>query len=70
MAAGVLNHGQGNALAVKLDAAVRALNRGNGQAACNELGAFTNQIEAFINAGLLSAGQGQALTGPISNLCP
>jgi hypothetical protein len=67
--AGVLNQGQGTALTTKLDAALAALNRGNQNAACGQLGAFSNQVEAFVRAGILSPAQGQGLIGPISSLC-
>jgi hypothetical protein len=48
-------------LAKKLDAAVISLNRGNTNAAVGQLGAFINQVEAFIRAGILPPEKGQAL---------
>ncbi len=42
-------------------------------AACNQLRAFINQVNAFINVGILSDAEGQALidiaNGVISELC-
>lgn len=54
IATGVLNRGQGNALLVKLDAAMQQLDLGNVNAATNELQAFINQVQAYISAGVLS----------------
>jgi hypothetical protein len=58
---GALNPGQGNALVVKLQAAVNSMNRCQGLPACNQLGAFLNQVQAFIKVGTLAPAQGQAL---------
>jgi hypothetical protein len=70
---GVLNQGQGNALIAKLEAAERMFNEGNTMAACNELQAFINQLEAYVRAGILSVEEGQSLIGAansmISQLC-
>jgi len=52
---GVLNDGQGNALAVKLQGAVEKLADDETEAAMSKLGAFINQVEAFRDAGILSA---------------
>ena len=43
---GVLNQGQGNALIAKLKTAEKMLNKGNTTAACNQLQAFINQVQA------------------------
>ncbi|HEX5726404.1 MAG TPA: DNA/RNA non-specific endonuclease [Longimicrobiaceae bacterium] len=59
--AGVLNHGNGNALDAKLDAADKSLDKGHDATAANQLGAFVNQVEAFVSTGKLTAAQGQAL---------
>jgi hypothetical protein len=61
-AAGVLNAGNTNALLVKLDAAQAALARGSDEAARGSLGAFINQVNAFVRTGKLTAAQGTALT--------
>jgi polar amino acid transport system substrate-binding protein len=58
---GVLNDGQGNALAVKLDGALRKLADGETESAMNHLQAFINQVEAFRDAGILSDVQGASL---------
>ena len=58
---GVLNHGQGNSLIAKLDAAIKNLNKENTNAPINELQAFINKVQANIRAGKLSPAQGQVL---------
>ena len=58
---GVLNGGQGNALAVKLQGAVEKLADDETEAAMSKLGAFINQVEAFRAAGMLSDGQSASL---------
>lgn len=61
VAQGVLNRGQGNALIVKLEAALRKLDRGSTNTAINQLQAFINQVEAFVRSKRLTAAQGQML---------
>jgi len=61
VAAGVLNQGQGNALIVKLEGAQKKLDKGQTNAAINQLQAFINQVNDFISAGILTPVQGQAL---------
>jgi hypothetical protein len=58
---GLLTQDQADGLMDKLGAAVASLNRGNTRAACNQLHAFTNQVNAFINAGVLLQDKGQEL---------
>src|SRR3989454_2702797 len=58
---GVLNDGQGNALNVKLEGALRKLADGETEPAMNKLGAFINQVEAFRAAGILSETQSASL---------
>ncbi len=58
---GVLNVGQGNALAVKLQGAVEKLAGDETEPAMNKLAAFINQVEDFRDAGILSEGQGASL---------
>ena len=58
---GSLNKGQGNGLVVKLQAAIRQLERGNEGAAVNQLGAFANQVNAFMRAGILTPEEGHPL---------
>ena len=59
IATGVLNRGQGNALLVKLDAAVQQLDLGNIDTASHQLQAFIDQVQAYLNAGILSASEAQ-----------
>lgn len=59
--AGVLNQGQGNALIVKLEAALDQLDHCNVKAAANQLQAFVDQVNGFIDAGILTVEQGQPL---------
>ncbi len=58
---GVLNNGQGRALAVNLQGALDKLAVGETEAAMNEVGAFINQVDAFRNAGILSDVQSASL---------
>lgn len=58
---GQLTHGQAAGLKAKLEAAIASLNHGNTGAACNQLQAFINQVNAFINARKLSQSEGQEL---------
>ncbi|MBW3540365.1 MAG: hypothetical protein KY476_08850 [Planctomycetes bacterium] len=61
VAGGVLNHGQGNALLVKVQAAIQQLDNDNEAPAINQLQAFINQVNDFIGSGILTAAQGQPL---------
>ncbi len=61
VAGGVLNHGQGKALLVKLQAAIQQLDSGNITAAKQLLQAFVDHVGAFITAGILMPAQGQPL---------
>jgi hypothetical protein len=56
-AAGVLNKGQANSLIVKLD-----LKGNNGDS--GKVGAFLNEVAAYLNAGILAQAQADALLGP------
>lgn len=56
-----LNQGQGNALTSKLNAAIQQVNHENSNAAAGQLQAFTNQVSAFVSAGILSSAAGQSL---------
>jgi len=58
---GTLNGGQVNALISKLQTIIDKLNKGQTNAACNQLGAFINQVTAFINGGTLTSAEGQPL---------
>ena len=52
-----LNAGQKNSLLAKLNAAGDAMQRGNTGAACNQLSAFGNEVEAQQKAGHLTSGE-------------
>lgn len=58
---GVLNNGQGNALLVKLEHSMQHLDSGRVTPAVNGLGAFVNQVNAFISADVLTSAEGQPL---------
>jgi len=58
---GALNDGQGKALGVKLEGALRKLADGETEPAMNKVVAFVNQVEAFRDAGILSEGQSASL---------
>lgn len=49
-----LNKGNGNALTKKLENAIKNIEQGNTDGACDKLGAFINQVNAFVNSGKLS----------------
>ncbi len=70
---GVLNQGEANALNSKLGAALKSLEMGNTETACNQLQAFINQVNAFIFSAILTEEQGQPLinaaTNVISQVC-
>lgn len=60
---GVLNIGQGNALTVKLDNALKQIARNNYKPAGNQINAFVNQVDAFVKNGTLSNDMGAYLKG-------
>jgi hypothetical protein len=59
--AGVLNDGQANSLIVKLESAIKNLDKGKAKTALNNLNAFMNQVQAFIKGGVLTPEEGQSL---------
>jgi hypothetical protein len=61
IAAGALNPGQGNALIVKLEAALQQWEHCHAKTAANQLGAFINQVNDYISQGVLTPEQGQPL---------
>jgi sugar lactone lactonase YvrE len=65
---GALNGGQGNALIVKLEAALQKLLEDKTKTAINQLGAFRNQVEALIQSGELTPGEGQPLLDAVDGL--
>jgi len=56
-----LNGGQGNALTSKLENVLAKLAKGNTSAAANQLSAFINQVEDYIDDGVLTFEQGNPL---------
>lgn len=54
-----LNQGLTTSLIVKLNAASASLERGQPHVACNQLGAFINELNALMQAGQLPASEGQ-----------
>ena len=63
-AAGVLNQGQANSLIVKLSHAIDSLNTKPDQpTACNQLQAFVNEVNAYVQGGKLTQAQADSLLG-------
>lgn len=58
---GILSSGNGNALIVKLNAAIASLNNGNIKAGDNQMGAFIDQVNAFVKSGKLDSADAQTL---------
>ena len=58
---GALNNGQANSLRVKLDAAVRSIERGSVTAAAGQLEAFLNEVDALVRSGRLTRSQVDAV---------
>ena len=65
---GALNGGQGNALIVKLEAALHKLLDDKTKTAINQLGAFRNQVEAFMQSGELPLEEGQPLLDAVDTI--
>ena len=62
--AGVLNHGQANSFIVKLNHAIDSLNSKPDQpTACNQLQAFVNEVNAYVQSGKLTQAQADSLLG-------
>ena len=62
--AGVLNHGQANSFIVKLQHAIDSLNSKPDQpTACNQLQAFVNEVNAYVQSGKLTQAQADSLLG-------
>ena len=59
---GDLSGGQKNSLQVKLNAAANSYQRGDIGAACNQLNAFINEVDADLNGGRLTTGEAGTLT--------
>ncbi|MGH7701196.1 MAG: PKD domain-containing protein [Gemmatimonadales bacterium] len=68
VADGSVNRGNANALIVVLEAAMHQLDRGNPEAALNQLAAFVNQVEAAVRTGRLSADQAEQLLAAVQRV--
>jgi len=62
-----LREGNGNALIVKINNAIKSMEKCNNTAAINELSALINQLEAFVKSGLLTEEQGELLISKAEN---
>ncbi|MFB5620300.1 MAG: MopE-related protein [Nitrosopumilus sp.] len=58
---GTLNNGQQNSLTSKLENIIAKIDKGKTNAACNQLGAFENQVNSLVSEAVLTPAQGQAL---------
>jgi len=62
--AGVLNHGQANSFIVKLNHAIDSLDSKPDQpTGCNQLQAFVNEVNAYVQSGKLAQAQADSLLG-------
>ena len=61
-----LSAGNTNALKAKLQAALQQAERGNATPASGQLGAFSNQVRAFANQGLLTEEAAERLTDNVN----
>jgi hypothetical protein len=61
VAGGSLTVDQGAGLIDKLQQVQSKIDNGKPAAACNQVGSFINQVNAFLNSGSLATSQGQAL---------
>jgi hypothetical protein len=61
MNAGTLTTDQAAGLIDKLNAIIAKLTNGQTGPACNQFNAFINQVDAFVNSGVLTPAQSQAL---------
>jgi len=63
---GRLNKGQGNALIVKLEQAIKHLDQDQPQTALNVLNAFESQVMDYMHDGVLTPEEGQALLDAVN----
>jgi hypothetical protein len=61
LSSNILSQGNANSLSKKLDTALTSLNGGNQQAACGQLAAFINEVNANVKSGKLTQQQAQPL---------
>ena len=55
---GALNKGQGNSLTSKLENIIKKFEDGKNKPACNQLDAFTQQVNSLIADGVLTSAEG------------
>jgi hypothetical protein len=60
-----LNAGQKNSLTAKLNAAAASASRGDTRACNNQLNAFLNELQAYVNTGKVSAGDAATLRAAV-----
>lgn len=65
---GELNSGQASSLNIKLDMVQNRIDSGNFRAACNLLRAFINEVNSYIDEGVLTPEVGQALIDAANRL--
>ena len=65
---GDINSGQANALISKLQKAVASIEADKINAAIGKLDSFINQINAYVNSGVLSRGVGDTLIGEVQDI--
>ena len=65
---GWINAGQGNSMTVKLDAALRSLERGSDSAAIGQLGAFLNELNALVQSGRITDAQAAPMRDVITRV--
>ena len=65
---GALNQGQANSLRRKLESAIRQLDRGHANAAVGILGGVINQLEDFVDDGVLTADEAALLLPVVTAL--
>jgi len=63
-----LNAGQKNSLIAKLNASSAAVTRGDTTAANNQLNAFVHELQAYVNAGLISSDDMTALRSAVDDV--
>ena len=65
---GTLNAGQGNSLIRKLELAIRDLQEGNIAGSIGHLMSFIGQVNGFINSGILTPAEGEALINAANSI--
>jgi pullulanase len=65
---GSLNQGQSNALITKLAQAIQDLDKSKPKTALNVLNAFSNQVQDYLNEGVLSPEEGQMLLDAVASI--